>query len=62
VASSHIVFSVLAVLRLSVVPAVRQRASSLMRENRAWQLAIFLAAILLGGMALGMLAAAVRGG
>jgi hypothetical protein len=56
------VFSVLAVLRLSVVPAVRQRASSLMRENRAWQLAIFLAAILLGGMALGMLAAAVRGG
>jgi hypothetical protein len=33
-----------------------------MREHRAWQLAIFLATILLGGMALGMLAAAVRGG
>jgi hypothetical protein len=33
-----------------------------MPESRAWQLLVLIAAILLGGMALGMLAAAVRGG
>jgi hypothetical protein len=33
-----------------------------MRENRAWQLAIFIAGVLLGGMAIGLLAAALRGG
>jgi hypothetical protein len=33
-----------------------------MREASLWQLLILVATILLGGMALGMLAAAVRGG
>jgi hypothetical protein len=32
------------------------------REASLWQLLVLIAAILLGGMALGMLAAAVRGG